>query len=83
MADTFKGKDLVFTPTDKDRRAAKMPEHPEYGPVLMILASKKVASILGFIVIIAFIILLLHSSATGQLVTTEGEPSPINNPLFK
>ena len=82
MADTYKGKDLVFTPTDKDRRAAKMPEHPEYGPVLMVLASKKFTAILGFIVITGFIILLLHSSATGQLVTTEGHPSPINHPLI-
>ena len=82
MADTYKGKDLIFTPTDRDRKAEKMPVHPEYGPVLMVLPSKKVAAILGSIVITGFIIMLLHSSATGQLVTTEGEPSPINNPLI-
>jgi uncharacterized integral membrane protein len=76
------GKDLVFAPTDTDRGAAKLPEHPEFGPVLMVLNSKKIAAIFGAIVIIGFIILLIHSSATGKLVTTTGEPSPINNPLI-
>ncbi|MCL1818425.1 MAG: hypothetical protein FWG35_05785 [Spirochaetaceae bacterium] len=82
MADTFEGKDLVFTPTDTDRGAARQPEHPEFGPVLLVLNSKKIASILGTIVIIGFIVLLFHSSATGQLVTTTGEPSPIDNPFI-
>ena len=82
MADTFEGKDLVFTPTDRDRGAARQPEHPEFGPVLMVLNSKKVASIFGTIVIIGFIVLLFHSSATGQLVTTTGEPSPIDKPYI-
>jgi hypothetical protein len=82
LADSLEGKDLVFTPTDKDRGAAKLPEHPEYGPVLMVLHSKKVANIFGTIVIAGFIILLIHSSVTGKLVTTTGEPSPIDNPLI-
>jgi hypothetical protein len=82
VADLSQGKDLVFTPTDKDRGAAKLPEHPEFGPVLMVLGAKKIAAIFGTIVIIAFITLLLHSSASGQLVTTTGEPSPINHPLI-
>jgi hypothetical protein len=82
MSDSAEGKDLVFTPTDRDRGAAKLPEHPEFGPVLMVLNSKKVAAIFGAIVITGFIILLIHSSATGKLVTTTGEPSPINHPLI-
>jgi hypothetical protein len=82
LADTAEGKDLVFTPTDKDRGAAKLPEHPEFGPVLMVLHSKKVATIFGTLVIAGFIILLIHSSVTGKLVTTSGEPSPIDNPFI-
>jgi hypothetical protein len=82
LADSPEGKDLVFTPTDKDRGAAKLPEHPEFGPVLMVLNSKKIAAIFGAIVITGFITLLFHSSATGKLVTTTGEPSPINHPLI-
>jgi hypothetical protein len=82
VTDSSQGKDLVFTPTDKDRGAAKLPEHPEFGPVLMVLNSKKFAAIFGTLVVIAFIVLLLHSSVSGQLVTTTGEPSPINHPLI-
>jgi hypothetical protein len=48
----------------------------------MVLKGKKAMNIFGTIVIMGFIILLLHSSVTGKLVTTTGEPSPINNPLI-
>ncbi|MDR1317127.1 MAG: hypothetical protein LBK13_09670 [Spirochaetales bacterium] len=82
MADSLESKDLVFTPTDKDRGAAKMPEHPEFGPVLMVLRAKRVAAVFGAIVIVAFITLLIHSSVTGKLLTTTGESSPINHPLI-
>jgi hypothetical protein len=82
VADSPESKDLVFTPTDKDRGAAGLPEHPEFGPVLMVLNSKKIAAIFGALVIIGFIILLIHSSVTGKLVTTTGESSPINHPLI-
>jgi hypothetical protein len=82
VADSAESNDLIFTPTDKDRGAAKLPEHPEFGPVLMVLNSKKIAAIFGAFVITGFIILLLHSSVTGKLLTTTGEPSPINHPLI-
>jgi hypothetical protein len=82
LADSPENKDLVFTPTDTDRGAAKLPEHPEFGPVLMVLNAKKVAAIFGSIVIAGFIIFLIHSSVTGRLVTTTGEPSPIDHPLI-
>jgi hypothetical protein len=76
------GAERVFSPAEKDAAAASLPDHPEFGPVLMVLKGKKVMNIFGSLVIFGFIVLLLHSSVTGKLVTTTGEPSPINNPLI-
>jgi hypothetical protein len=72
----------VFTPTEKDSAAAALPSHAEFGQPLLVMKGKKVVNIFGAAFIVGFIALLLHSSITGKLVTAEGAPSPINNPLI-